>query len=638
MAPTRRLLLQQAKTNVDQLQETHMSLYSSKHARVRDLEIAMGDPFGEGLFSYARRVEEDECEQYPLEAIEWLDRWGMQHQYVPLALGGMLRDFELVFWLIRTISRRDLTVAISHAVSFLGSCGVWIAGNQEQKAGLAGQLLAGEHISLALTERNHGGDLLSIETEAYLHKPHCRLLTGEKWLINGATRNSLISVLARTDPNGGPRGFSLFLFDKRTAIPGSFTCLDKVRTLGVRGSDISGIRFQRGTLGPSAMVGGLGAGFEVVLKGLQITRLLCAAISLGAAETAFQTTLDFALARRVYGRPVFEIPQCRRLLVEAWVDLLLCDSLLTAAARSLHFVPSEASVHSAVVKYLVPQLLENTLKQLSVVLGARYYLREGHYCGIFQKMLRDSSLVSLFDGSSVVNLYLLTTQFKALSRCWKASLNASMRSIASPVCELAAPLPEFAWSDLSLVGSGQNCFLESLPSALDVARSLSGPKCPPADVAMALQQQVNMLETAANILMRQIGCINFASPHVVSSQAFDQARDYCALEAAAVVLQFWLANGGHAHGYFAEAQWLVQALARLNACLGQQTKVNDILIQTLAAQLVQSCGQMPFSLPHNLALSAAQGTRSRKSIKTETAKKHAHFRQFQEFQYSRAAE
>jgi len=362
---------------------------------------------------------------------------------------------------------------------------------------------------------------------------------------------------------------------------------------------------QHAALGPSAMIGGLGEGFELVLKGLQLTRMLCGAISLGAAETAFQAALEFALTRIVYGRTVFEIPRCRRLLAEAWVDLLLCDSLLTAAARSLHFVPSEAGVHSAVVKYLVPQLLEQTLKQLSVVLGARYYLREVDRYGIFQKMLRDSSLVSLFDGSSAVNLYLLTTQFRALSRCWKDAQNSSANSPTLPVCELTVTLPEFAWCDLSLASGGRNCFLESLPSSLEAARSLGGPNCPSAEVALALQQQVNMLATSADTVLREIGSINFALPHAVSSQAFDRAADYCAVEAAAITLQMWLANRRHGHGYFSEAQWLVLALSRLNACLGQKTNLSDGLVETLADQLAQRCAQMGYASSANQAISAA---------------------------------
>ena len=93
-----------------------MKLFLSKYAPARHLEAALGDPYEDGLFSYAQRVAEDEEERYPVDALHRLDAWGMQQYYVPAHWGGALRDFETLFALVRTISRRDLTVAVSHAV------------------------------------------------------------------------------------------------------------------------------------------------------------------------------------------------------------------------------------------------------------------------------------------------------------------------------------------------------------------------------------------------------------------------------------------------------------------------------------------------------------------------------------------
>ncbi|HXA84435.1 MAG TPA: acyl-CoA dehydrogenase [Candidatus Dormibacteraeota bacterium] len=587
-----------------------MKLPSLKHAPAYDLEAALGNPYSDGLFGYAQRTAEDEDEQYPLDALRWLDGWGMQQHYVPLALGGMLHDFEVLLSLVRTISRRDVTVAVSHAVSFLGSAGVWIAGSENQKSGLAARLLRGQRVSLALTERDHGGDLLSYETSAHFNKEDRHLLYGEKWLINGATQNALVSVLARTEPNGGPRGFSLFLFDKQTARPGAFDCLRKVRTLGVRGSDISGIRFHHAELEQSAMIGARGEGFEVVLKGLQLSRILCAAISLGAADAAFAVTLDFALTRDVYGGTVFEIPQCRRLLVECWVDLLLCESLVTAAARSLHFVPQEASVHSAVVKYLVPRMLEHTHKQLSIVLGARYYLRDDHHSGIFQKMLRDSALISLFDGSSIVNLYSLTTQFKALYRGWEHGLTRSSNGPGLSVCNLAAPLPEFTWNGLSLTSNGQNCFIDSLHSSLAAVRSLSDSCRLSPDTSDALRQQADFLAATENALMLELGSFDSSSPHKTSAKTFDKAGDYCVLQGAAMVLQMWLANhdqaGRHlADEHLADERWLALALGRLNCCLHLETQPNEQLIHDLGERLLRRHLEKLDARPENVTVASA---------------------------------
>lgn len=569
-----------------------MQLLGRQLAAVRALEANLGNPYGEGLFSFARRVAEDEDERYPLEALHWLDAWGMQRHYVPASLGGSLENFELLFLLVRTISRRDLTLAITHAVSFLGSAAVWIAGSRTLQQNLASCLLGGQRISLALTEREHGGDLLSCEMKAEPgENAHC--LTGEKWLINGATQNPLVSVLARTSQNGGPRGFSLFIFDKQAASCGEFTCLPKVRTLGVRGADISGIRLQNAALKSTAMVGAAGEGFETVIKGLYLTRLMCGAISLGAAETSFQVTLDFALMRRIHGGKVFDIPQCRRQLVQCWADLLLCEALLSAAARSLHFCPSEAAVHSAVVKYLVPRILEDTLKQLSVVLGARYYLREGLHYGIFQKMLRDSSLISLFDGSSVVNLYTLTTQFQALFRSWREGPDCSTQCNAFRLCDLTAPLPEFTWNGLSLVSGGRNCFSAALRFAITEARAIANSHCLANHVAVDLKQQVDFLESAVARVMAEIGSINFGAPHTVRPDAFDYASEYCLIAGAAMALEVWLANRRHANEDFSSGQWLVVALRRLNTCLGQKSCVSDNLMKDLTDQLLQNQADRP---------------------------------------------
>src|SRR5690606_34529142 len=126
------------------------------------------------------------------------------------------------------------TAVVAFTKSFLGAAPVWVAGNLQQRQMLATRLLAGDDVSLGLTERGHGGDLLACDTTAHLDADGYRL-HGEKWLINNATRGRWGTVFARTSPAGGPRGFSFFLVDKHAARPGEIVCLPRVRTHGVRG-------------------------------------------------------------------------------------------------------------------------------------------------------------------------------------------------------------------------------------------------------------------------------------------------------------------------------------------------------------------------------------------------------------------
>ena len=85
---------------------------------------------------------------------------------------------------------------------------------------------------------------------------------------------------------------------------------------------------------------------------------MCAGFSLGAADTALRTTLDFVVSRKLYGGSLAAVPVVARALSTAFADLLLWDGAALTAARGLHVVPSEMSVWSAVIKYAVPVEIE----------------------------------------------------------------------------------------------------------------------------------------------------------------------------------------------------------------------------------------------------------------------------------------
>jgi alkylation response protein AidB-like acyl-CoA dehydrogenase len=124
-------------------------------------------------------------------------------------------------------------------------------------------------------------------------------------------------VLARTSPGGGARGFSLFLADRRQLPDELWRPLPKVRTHGIRGADISGFTAIGAVFDASALVGEIGDGIPVVLKTLQLTRIACAGLSLGAADHALRIASDFASERRLYGRVLADVPYVRRILGRA---------------------------------------------------------------------------------------------------------------------------------------------------------------------------------------------------------------------------------------------------------------------------------------------------------------------------------
>ncbi|MGW4892737.1 acyl-CoA dehydrogenase family protein [Kitasatospora sp. NPDC004240] len=522
---------------------------------VADLEHALGDPDDpRTLFSYARCAELDRAEEFPESICEELDRLGLPRHYVPEAFGGALAGHQGLADLIRAISRRDLTVAIGHAKSYLGAACVWAAGTPGQAAALAGRITAGTPASWGLTERAHGSDLLATELAAEPDPAGGWRLTGEKWLINNATRGELICVLARTDPAGGPRGHSLFLVDKRQLAPGAFRCLPKQHTHGIRGADISGIAFENAHVPAEALVGTVGGGAEVVLKALQLTRTVCAALSLGAADHALRQAVGFTSGRELYGSRLVRFPHVRRTLGRAYATLFVCEAVSLVANRSIGALPAEHTVTSAVVKAFVPARIDELITDCGELLGTRAFLTEVYEHGGYQKLARDHRVVGIFDGNQAVNRNALVNQFPVLARRYREARvdDAGLALAVDP----AAALPPADAGRLELVSRDGSSLVQHLPAVVAELRALP-------DTDPRLLAAAERLLAHCGRLHAELAALRPAP--TVPTAAFDLAERYEACFAGSAVLHLWL-TGRHRAGPAAlwrDGRWARAALAVL---------------------------------------------------------------------------
>jgi alkylation response protein AidB-like acyl-CoA dehydrogenase len=527
------------------------------------IDRALGDPNDPDCrFSYRRCAELDRQERFPAAICAKLDALGVPRHYVPVQFGGALGNYEDLVMLTRIIARRDFTVALAHGKTFLGSACVWMAGTQEQAEQLARKVCAGVMVSLALTEVAHGSDLLAGDASAAATGSGLRI-SGDKWLINNATRGEVVCVLVRTAPAGGPRGFSALLVDKRELAAGSHRPLPAVPTYGVRGADISGICFTDAEVPPDAVVGEPGAGLEIVLKSMQVTRTLCAALSVGTADHALRLAVDFAVSHRLYGRRLIDLPQADWALTVAYADLLIAEAVTLVAARSIHALPGELSVSSAAVKYWVPTAVDGMITSLSRILGARALLTEDFADGRFQKLQRDHRIVSIFDGNTHVNLNALVDQFAGLARGYRRG-SVDGAGLAAAVT-LDEPPPEFDRGQLRLVSRRGCSLVQSLPASVDELLTLAKHGAVPAP----LGAQGEQLRRVTDRLQERLAA-HRPSARALPAGSFALARSYAQGYAAAACLQLWLRNrhatGGRATGeLWADGAWLEVCLARLLA-------------------------------------------------------------------------
>jgi hypothetical protein len=367
--------------------------------------------------------------------------------------------------------------------------------------------------------------------------------------------------------------------------------LPKILCHGIRASDMSGIGFKDCFVPDSMVIKGEGDGLEYALKGFQITRTFCAAFSLGAGDTALRTTLNFALKRVVYNKIVVDLPQPRRVLVDAFLDLLIGDCETIAAARGFHIIPEQFSVWASVVKYFVPVQVENAINSVYTVLGSRFYFREEHDSGIFQKVLRDNSIIGMFDGSTVVNLHALILQLRPLTKYRRRRTAQTMEAIAGrleAIFSLERAVPPFPCDRLELFGRGLDDPLQGLELSLDRLASLreSG------EIETSVLDR--LLELGMAILEEldahdeSIAQSKFEFGHDQSPELFEIAKKYCTLHAAACCLHMWVYNRHHLGDFFARGQWLALSLHRLLRTIRPLSyTLSDDYVESAARELLK---------------------------------------------------
>lgn len=422
----------------------------------------LGDPRDPGsVIPVGRSVELDERLEFPADAIAAVTEWGLQRWYVPEAHGGELSDFLVPMLMIRRIASRDLTVAVAHGVTFLGAVGAWIDGGPIA-ATMADLVLAGGPVSWGLTERGRGSDLSSTATTAALGERI--VLDGEKWPINNATRGRAMTVLARTSDQPGPRSLSLVLLDKQRADASTLTTLPKVATHGTRGADISGLAMRRTALDADQLIGPPGHGLETVLKSLQLTRPLTTPLSVGAADHVIGVALEFA-SRRGADVRAGSRALTRARLGTAVADALLAESVMVAAAREMHLATNEMALVSSLAKFLVPSTVDLLVRETAAVLGPWAHVLGFGGAGSFQKVARDSRVVGIFDGNSMVNLNMIANEFGSIARPDEPADGADV------VASLRRDIRGDGWLDparLRLVTRRGSRLLRALPSLVEL--------------------------------------------------------------------------------------------------------------------------------------------------------------------------
>ncbi len=175
-----------------------------------------------------------------------------------------------------------------------------------------------------MTEPGAGSDLAGIRTSA--------VRDGDDWIINGAKtfissgiNCDLCVVVARTDPEAGHKGFTLFVVERGME---GFTRGRKLDKMGLHSQDTSELNFENVRVPGANLLGKEGRGFYHLMTNLPSERLSIAISAIYGARAVFQETLQYAKDRKAFGQPIGSFQHNRFLLAEMETELEVTETYI----------------------------------------------------------------------------------------------------------------------------------------------------------------------------------------------------------------------------------------------------------------------------------------------------------------------
>jgi long-chain-acyl-CoA dehydrogenase len=186
-------------------------------------------------------------------------------------------------------------------------------GTEEQKKKYLPKLVSGEMIgAIAMTEPGAGSDLQGVKTRATKDGDDY-VISGSKTFITNGYMCDLVIVVAKTDPEAGAKGTTLFLVEAGT--PG----FDKGRNLdklGLKAQDTAELFFDDVRVPASAILGGEGKGFFCLMQELAWERMQIAIGATATMEAVLDETIEYTKERSAFGRNVIQFQNTKFKLAE----------------------------------------------------------------------------------------------------------------------------------------------------------------------------------------------------------------------------------------------------------------------------------------------------------------------------------
>lgn len=348
--------------------------------------------------AYVRAMDEEA--RYPYEVYDAIVEMGLISMVFPEqygGLGGNVIDFAII---AEELGRKSYDLMGAYGTSVFNGLNLLHNGSEAQKRHYLPRLMSGEiRMSISMTEPDAGSDAGAMRTFARRE--------GDEWVINGqkvfstgaGAKNNIISLYAKTDNSVHYRkGISLFLVDN--TLPG--IRLRKLDTLGRRSLGTYEVFFDNLRIPADCIVGEPNRGWDYMLSGLQLERLMTTAAYCGAAQDVVDQALAYAKERKQFGKPIGNFQAIAHMLADMQTEVEASRLLMLHAAWLLAQGKDALKVLS-MAKLFGSEAYVRAANNGMQIMGGYGYIKEFD----MQRHFRDARVTTITAGTSQVQRNLI---------------------------------------------------------------------------------------------------------------------------------------------------------------------------------------------------------------------------------------
>jgi acyl-CoA dehydrogenase len=260
--------------------------------------------------------------------------------------------------------------------------------------------------AVAITEADAGSDPSGIKTSARRDGDDY-IINGEKWFVTVGDVADFLLVLANVEPDGGP---TMFLIDTDT--PGvKITNVPRYTHTFVY--EHPEFTFTDVRVGPDAVLGGVGNGYELTRDWFTEERLMIGARTIGAAERALTLAVDWARERLQGGEPLINRQLIQGMIADSVVDIATNRALTHQVAWEFDNsdltdpnVRKTLHAKASTVKLAASEASNRVTDRAQQIFGGRGYIRDYPV----ERLWRELRVDRIWEGTSEISRLVIANE------------------------------------------------------------------------------------------------------------------------------------------------------------------------------------------------------------------------------------